>query len=100
MRSAPCAESRHDRCLSTKGALAQAVEESKRFTDRIEEAIERAQAHHGAGGKWGPPDAAGRLRPVTEGHGGTANPDNDVADPEGLPPKTVSGRPLARMGNP
>jgi hypothetical protein len=100
MRSAACAESRHDRCLSTKGALAQAVEESKRFTDRIEEAIQQAEAHHGAGGKGGSPDAAGRVRPVTGGHGGTTNPEDDAADPEGSPPKTVNGRRLARKGKP
>jgi hypothetical protein len=39
MRSAACASSRHDRCLATRRAFAQAVDESKRFTDRTEEAI-------------------------------------------------------------
>ena len=97
----PCGEkARHDRCLSTKGALAQVVEESKRFTDRIEEAIKKAEAHQGAGGKWGSPDAAGRVRPVTGGHGGTASPGDEAADPEGSPPKPVSDRSLARKGNP
>ena len=87
-----CVESCHDRCLSTKGMFAQAVEESKRFTDRIEEAIRKADAGHGAGGEWGSPDAAGRVRPVTGGH--EKNLDDDGAIPEGSPLKMVDGRPL------
>jgi hypothetical protein len=81
-----------------KGAFAQAVNESKRFTDRIEEAIQKAEARNGAGEIWGSPEAANRIEPVTGGHGGTANPDDDES--EGSPPRMVSGRSLARTGNP
>jgi hypothetical protein len=85
MRSVVWAYSRLDRCLSTKGAIAQAVDESKRFTDRIEEAIQEAEAQNGNGENWGSPGVSSRSQPVTGGHGVSTNAERKPAIPESTP---------------
>ena len=75
-----------------QGAFAQAVDESKRFTDRIEEAIQEAEAHDSTGGKRGLPETSGRERPVTGGHGVVTNAESEPAIPEGTPAEALRGR--------